>query len=109
MTLKSEKAVSVENRIIAAFRKGMPEEENRGTDWKVSQVKEWLDLPEELVKSERRKGKTERGKPCKGRQSVISYKKWINITVTNIKMLKVIKFFSICGKWFMKCPAVVYD
>ena len=62
--LKPEKAVSVENRIIAAFRKecqGKAEVQIESIS-----LKEWLDLPEELAKAKEKRKKTERGRRARG-------------------------------------------
>lgn len=62
--LKPEKAVSVENRIIGAFRK-----EARGKAEILTEsisLKEWLDLPEEQMKEKERRKKTERGSRARG-------------------------------------------
>lgn len=62
--LKPEKAVSVENRIIAAFRKACQGKAEVQTE--SIPLKEWLDLPEELLKAKERRKKTERGSRAKG-------------------------------------------
>ena len=62
--LKPEKAVSVENRIIAAFRKACGGKAEVQTE--SIPLKEWLDLPEELLKAKERRKKTERGSRAKG-------------------------------------------
>ena len=62
--LKPEKAVSVENRIIAAFRKEYQGKAEVQTE-SIS-LKEWLDLPEELSKSREKRKKTERGSRARG-------------------------------------------
>ena len=62
--LKPEKAVSVENRIIGAFRKEAQGKAEILTE-SIS-LKEWLDLPEELLKAKERRKKTERGSRAKG-------------------------------------------
>lgn len=62
--LKPEKAVSVENRIIGAFRKEAQGKAEVQTE-SIS-LKEWLDLPEELLKAKERRKKTERGSRAKG-------------------------------------------
>lgn len=62
--LKPEKAVSVENRIIGAFRK---EAQGKAEILKESiSLKEWLDLPEEQMKEKERRKKTERGSRARG-------------------------------------------
>ena len=62
--LKPEKAVSVENRIIGAFRKEAQGKAEILTE-SIS-LKEWLDLPEELLKAKERRKKIERGSRSKG-------------------------------------------
>ena len=62
--LKPEKAVSVENRIIAALRKACGGKAEVQTE--SIPLKEWLDLPEELLKAKERRKKTERGSRAKG-------------------------------------------
>lgn len=62
--LKPEKAVSVENRIIGAFRK---EAQGKAEILMESiSLKEWLDLPEEQMKEKERRKKTERGSRARG-------------------------------------------
>ena len=62
--LKPEKAVSVENRIIGAFRKEAQGKAEILTE-SIS-LKEWLDLPEEQMKEKERRKKTERGSRARG-------------------------------------------
>ncbi len=62
--LKPEKAVIVENRIIAAFRRACQGKAEIQTE-SIS-LKEWLDLPEELSKAKEKRKKTERGRRAKG-------------------------------------------
>ena len=62
--LKPEKAVSVENRIIGAFRKEAQGKAEMLTE-SIS-LKEWLDLPEEQMKEKERRKKTERGSRARG-------------------------------------------
>ena len=62
--LKPEKAVSVENRIIGAFRKEAQRKAEILTE-SIS-LKEWLDLPEEQMKEKERRKKTERGSRARG-------------------------------------------
>lgn len=62
--LKPEKAVSVENRIIGAFRK---EAQGKAEILMESiSLKEWLDLPEEQMKEKEKRKKTERGSRARG-------------------------------------------
>lgn len=62
--LKPEKAVSVENRIIGAFRKEAQGKAEILTE-SIS-LKEWLDLPEERPKEKEKRKKTERGSRARG-------------------------------------------
>ena len=62
--LKPEKAVSVENRIIGAFRKEAQRKAEILTE-SIS-LKEWLDLPEEQMKEKERRKKTDRGSRARG-------------------------------------------
>lgn len=62
--LKPEKAVSVENRIIGAFRKEAQGKAEILTE-SIS-LKEWLNLPEERPKEKEKRKKTERGSRARG-------------------------------------------
>lgn len=67
--LKPEKAVSVENRIIAAFRKACQGKAEVQTE--SIPLKEWLDLPEELLKR-KKEGKRQSGEAVP--KETVSYK-----------------------------------
>ena len=68
--LKPEKAVSVENRIIAAFRKACRGKAEVQTE--SIPLKEWLDLPEELLKAKERRKKRQSGEAVP--KETVSYK-----------------------------------